>query len=69
VLEQATLIVRRKEGRIHYFRLTLRSMKEAATWLEQYHLFWEAQFDGLITYLETETISEEKGEADDSSSI
>ncbi|GAC1391970.1 MAG: metalloregulator ArsR/SmtB family transcription factor [Ktedonobacteraceae bacterium] len=52
VLEQAALIVRRKEGRVHRFRLAVRSMREAATWLEQYRQFWETQFDELATYLE-----------------
>ena len=67
ILEQAALIVRRKEGRIHRFRLTFTSMKKAAIWLEQYQQFWETQFDGLTTYLET--TSEEGKETDDSSNI
>ncbi len=67
VLEQAALIVRRKEGRVHRFRLAVRSMREAATWLEQYRQFWETQFDELATYLEA--TSEEEKDTDDPSSI
>ena len=67
VLEHAALIVRRKEGRVHRFRLSVRAMKEAATWLEHYRQFWETQFDELATYLEA--TSEEEKDPDDSSSI
>jgi len=65
VLERAALIVHRKEGRVHYFRLTHRSMREAATWIEQYRQFWEAQFDELATYLEI--TSTEENDPDDNS--
>ena len=51
VLENAELILHRKDGRTHRFRLATNPMKEAATWLEQYRQFWEAQFDSLETYL------------------
>jgi len=65
VLEHADLILHRKEGRTHWFRLTARPMKEAATWLEHYRYFWEAQFDSLETYLLS--TSEEEQDVDDSS--
>src|SRR5712692_1758284 len=52
VLEHAALILRQKDGRVHRFRLTVRSMREAAKWLEHYRQFWETQFDELATYLE-----------------
>src|SRR6266849_2168936 len=51
VLEDADLILHRKDGRTHRFRLTARPMREAATWLEHYRQFWEGQFDSLDTYL------------------
>src|SRR3979411_629412 len=44
VLENADLILHRKDGRTHRFRLAARPMKEAADWLEQYRHFWEEQF-------------------------
>ncbi|MDQ2715311.1 MAG: helix-turn-helix domain-containing protein [Chloroflexota bacterium] len=66
VLEHADLILHRKDGRTHRFRLSARPMREAATWLEHYRHFWEAQFDSLETYL-LATTEEEQG-ADDPSS-
>ena len=67
VLEHADLILHRKDGRTHRFRLAARPMQEAATWLEQYRQFWEAQFDSLDTYLQT--TAEEEQDANDSTSI
>jgi DNA-binding transcriptional ArsR family regulator len=67
VLEHADLILHRKDGRTHRFRLAARPMREAAAWLEQYRQFWEAQFDSLETYLLA--TSEEEQDADDTSSI
>lgn len=66
VLEHADLILHRKDGRTHRFRLAAGSMREAATWLEQYRQFWEAQFDSQETYLRA--TSEEEQDADDTSS-
>lgn len=67
VLEHADLILHRKDGRTHRFRLAARPMREAATWLEQYSQFWETQFDSLDTYLQT--TAEEEQDANDSTSI
>ena len=66
MLEHAELILRRKDGRTHRFRLATSSIKEAANWLEQYRHFWEAQFDSLETYLQT--TSNEERDADDTTS-
>ncbi len=65
VLEHADLILHRKDGRTHRFRLAAGPMKEATAWLEHYRHFWEAQFDSLETYLQT--TSEEEQDANDSS--
>lgn len=65
VLEHAELILHRKDGRIHRFRLAARPLREAAAWLEPYRQFWEAQFDSLDTYLQT--TADEERDADDSS--
>jgi DNA-binding transcriptional ArsR family regulator len=51
VLKHAELILHRKEGRTHLFRLAARPLKEAAIWLEHYRQFWETQFDALDAYL------------------
>jgi DNA-binding transcriptional ArsR family regulator len=64
VLEQADLILHRKDGRTHRFRLAARPMQEAAAWLEHYRQFWEAQFDSLDTYLQA--TAEKEHDANDS---
>jgi DNA-binding transcriptional ArsR family regulator len=66
VLEHADLILHRKDGRTHRFRLAPRPLKEAATWLEHYRHFWEAQLDSLDTYLQA--TAEEEQDNDDHSS-
>ena len=63
VLEHAELILHRKDGRTHRFRLAARPLREAAAWLEHYRQFWEAQFDSLDTYLHV--TSEEEQDPDD----
>lgn len=65
VLEHADLILHRKDGRTHRFRLAAQPMREAAAWLEHYRQFWENQFDSLDTYL-LATAGEEQ-DADDAS--
>jgi DNA-binding transcriptional ArsR family regulator len=66
VLEQAELILHRKDGRTHRFRLAARPMQEAAAWLEHYRQFWEEQFDSLDAYLRS--TAEKEQDPDDSSS-
>lgn len=66
VLEHADLILHRKDGRTHRFRLAARPMREAAAWLEHYRQFWEEQFDSLDTYLLA--TAEKEQDADDPSS-
>jgi DNA-binding transcriptional ArsR family regulator len=63
VLERAALIVRRKEGRVHRFRLNGPAMREAAHWMDQYRRFWESQFDELTAYL-AESAERGEGAAD-----
>ncbi len=52
VLEEAGLIARQRDGRIHRMRLEAQRMKEASAWIEQYRRFWEDQLSSLATYLE-----------------
>ncbi len=67
VLEHAELILHRKDGRTHRFRLAACPMREAAAWLEHYRQFWEAQLDSLDSYLQV--TSEEEQDPDDPFSI
>jgi len=53
VLEQAGLIHRTKEGRVHRLRLVVKPMKDAAEWIDTYRAFWEDQLDSLAGYLDS----------------
>ena len=67
VLKNADLILHRKEGRTHMFRLAAKPMRDATAWLEQYRHFWEEQFDSLEAYLQQ--TSEEELDVDNTTSI
>ena len=51
VLENANLIKRDVDGRIHRFTLKPKTMKRAYDWLEKYTQFWDANLDQLDAYL------------------
>src|SRR3984957_19615305 len=51
VLEDAGLVQRHKDGRVHRCRLAPEPMKGAAEWIAYYRHFWERQFDALEQYL------------------
>jgi DNA-binding transcriptional ArsR family regulator len=51
VLEDAGLLKREKDGRVHRCQLNARPMKQAAKWIAQYERFWEGQFDSLAKFL------------------
>ena len=67
VLKNADLILHRKEGRTHMFRLAAEPMRDAAAWLEQYRHFWEEQFDSLESNLQD--TSEEEQDVDNTTGI
>jgi len=52
ILEQAGLIAREREGRIHHLKLASGWLRTAAEWLADYRQFWDDQFDSLAAYLE-----------------
>ena len=47
VLEQAGLISRRIEGRVHRFQLEIKPLNEAQNWITQHREFWEGSLDAL----------------------
>lgn len=47
VLEQAGLLERRIDGRIHRFRLVERRMREAESWIGRHRDFWEGTLERL----------------------
>ena len=51
VLEQAKLIERTVEGRVHLFRLRQKPLKEAGAWIERHQRFWNGALDQLETLL------------------
>jgi DNA-binding transcriptional ArsR family regulator len=51
VLEQAGLIARTKDGRVHRLRLMAQPIRDAAAWMAYYQQFWETRLDALADYL------------------
>ena len=47
VLEDAGLVARRKQGRIHVISLEARPLEEAERWLRQWERFWNSRLDRL----------------------
>jgi DNA-binding transcriptional ArsR family regulator len=52
VLEQAGLIERTKDGRVHRLHLVAQPLHEAAAWIAHYQQFWEQQLAALADYLQ-----------------
>lgn len=52
VLEQAGLVQRRINGRVHICSLDAQNLRDAATWLSFYRTFWAESLDGLADYVE-----------------
>ena len=51
ILEQAGLLLRKKEGRVHHCRLNTLPLQEAQDWFTFHQQFWEQQLDALGHYL------------------
>lgn len=52
VLEEAGLVARTIEGRVHRFRLRRKPLRDAETWLARHQAFWTgavAQLDRLLS--------------------
>ncbi len=64
LLENANLITRTRQGRVHYLKLCGGPMSEASLWLDMYNKFWTTQLDAFETYV----MSKQSGELDDDSS-
>ena len=54
VLESAGLLERRKRGRVHHCRLRSAPLKQAASWIDRYSVFWENQLDSLAAFLKAQ---------------
>jgi DNA-binding transcriptional ArsR family regulator len=51
VLQDAGLVSRTKDGRIHRLQLEVDTLKEAIGWLEQYRQFWESSLESLQQFV------------------
>ncbi|MEQ1753280.1 MAG: metalloregulator ArsR/SmtB family transcription factor [Micropepsaceae bacterium] len=60
VLEKARLIERGKDAQWRPCRLTTAPLKDAASWLDEYRLHWEARLDRLDDYLKLIQAREKK---------
>jgi DNA-binding transcriptional ArsR family regulator len=47
VLDEAGLIARRKDGRVHHCRLAEDPLGDAIAWIVHYGAFWEERMDSL----------------------
>ena len=54
VLEDAGLLVRRRQGRVHHLRLVPAPLAGAEAWLDRYRRFWTEKLDALERYLREE---------------
>lgn len=55
VLEEAKLIERNVEGRVHRFRLRQKPLREAGIWIERHQRFWNGALDQLESLLGKDT--------------
>ncbi len=51
VLEEAGLLQRTRDGRVHRLSLDPAPMQEASEWIDRYRAFWEGRLDALARYL------------------
>jgi DNA-binding transcriptional ArsR family regulator len=47
VLEQAGIVERKVEGRVHQFRLRRKALEQASRWIARHQAFWEGAIDQL----------------------
>jgi DNA-binding transcriptional ArsR family regulator len=60
VLENAGLVRRKRDGRVHRLKLEAGPMQQAQAWIEEYRKFWETSFDRLDEYLKQIQTKESK---------
>ena len=51
ILEQAGLVEREREGRVHRCRLRPKPLGDAVVWFEDYRVFWEGALGRLDQFL------------------
>jgi len=68
VLEQAKLIERHKDGRVHRFTINPKPLQSAHSWIERYEQFWTEQLASLGKYLDKTISKEDKNDSSGTSS-
>lgn len=58
ILTQCGLVTITRQGREHYCMANLGKIGEAASWIDQYRVFWNNKLDALGNFLEQEARSE-----------
>lgn len=59
VLENAELIQRERQGRVHNIRANSQGLKNVQQWIVQYAQFWDSQFDAIDELLKKQTEPEQ----------
>lgn len=54
VLEQARLVERAVDGRVHRCSLAAAPLREVERWIDAYRTFWEGSLDSLARFVESE---------------
>ncbi len=54
VLEEACLIARTIDGRMHRCSIMAEPLRDPVQWLEPYHAFWDETLGALAAYVETD---------------
>jgi DNA-binding transcriptional ArsR family regulator len=52
LLEEARLVVRRRDGRHHELALSPQPLRDASAWLDTYRRFWEDRLTSLARHVE-----------------
>jgi len=60
VLQEAGLLKRRRDGRVHHCRLDPRPLEPVADWIARHRAFWEKSLDRLHEYLTDELLKKEE---------
>jgi DNA-binding transcriptional ArsR family regulator len=59
ILEDAELLRRTVDGRVHRCRVNTAPMREAMQWIETYRRFWDSRLDALADHLSRNVSTEE----------
>ncbi len=56
ILEEAGLLTREKDGRVHHIQLDSKPLQDATAWLDRYRRFWGDRFKSLEAYINKSNI-------------